>query len=59
MKNNQGVMSTLLTKKEWRKIYREWDKQRENATGPSDRNEIDAIFSREIDRLERTANDRL
>ena len=52
-------MSTLLTKKQLRKIYREWDKQRENATGPSDRNEIDAIFSREIDRLERTEHDRM
>jgi hypothetical protein len=52
-------MSTLLTKKQLRKIYREWDKQRENATGPSDRNEIDAIFSREIDRLERSEHDRV
>jgi len=52
-------MSTLLTKKEWRKIYREWDKQREKAIGPSDRNEIDAIFSREIDRLERAQDGRM
>ena len=53
-------MSTLLTKKQLRKIYREWDKQREKCqSGPSDRNEIDAIFSREIDRLERTEHDRV
>ena len=52
-------MSTLLTRKEKRKIYREWDKQREKAVGPSDRQEIDAIFSREIDRLERAEHDRV
>jgi len=52
-------MSTLLTKKQLRKIYREWDKQREKAVGPSDRQEIDAIFAREIDRLERAEHDRV
>ena len=41
-----------LTKKERRRIYREWDKQREKAVGDSDRSEIDAIFARELHRLE-------
>jgi hypothetical protein len=30
------------------KVYREWDRQRANAYGPSDLAEIDAIFSRAI-----------
>ena len=30
------------------KIYREWDRQRELAMGPSDLAEIDAIFSRHL-----------
>lgn len=29
-------------------IYREWDRQRSLATSPSDRAEIDAIFSRHL-----------
>jgi len=29
-------------------IYREWDKQRRNASGASDLAEIDAIFSRAL-----------
>ena len=52
-------MSTLLTKKQLRKIYKEWDKQREQAVGPSDRQEIDAIFAREIHRLEQDDNDHM
>ena len=52
-------MSTMLTKKQLRKIYREWDKQREKAVGPADRQEIDAIFSREIHRLEQAEHDRV
>ena len=52
-------MSTVLTKKQLRKIYREWDKQREQAVGVSDRNEIDAIFAREIHRLEQDEHDRV
>ena len=30
------------------KIYREWDRQRARAIGPSDLAEIDAIFSRHL-----------
>lgn len=30
------------------KIYREWDRQRSTAYGPSDLSEIDAIFSRHL-----------
>ena len=30
------------------KIYREWDRQRSRALGPSDLAEIDAIFSRQV-----------
>lgn len=30
------------------KMYREWDRMRANATGPSDLAEIDAIFSRQL-----------
>ena len=30
------------------KIYREWDRQRARALGPSDLAEIDAIFSRQV-----------
>ena len=33
---------------ERRQIHREWDRQRENALSPSDRAEIDAIFSRHL-----------
>jgi hypothetical protein len=29
-------------------IYREWDRQRARALSPSDREEIDAIFSRSL-----------
>ncbi len=29
-------------------IYREWDRQRARALSPSDREEIDAIFSRAL-----------
>lgn len=29
-------------------IYREWDRQRAQATSPSERSEIDAIFSRQV-----------
>jgi hypothetical protein len=32
------------------KIYREWDRQRASAYGPSDLAEIDAIFSRHLGR---------
>jgi hypothetical protein len=49
----------MLTRKEKRKIYREWDKQREKAVGVSDRQEIDAIFAREIHRLEQDEHDRV
>ena len=31
-----------------RQIYREWDRQRSRAMSPSDRAEIDAIFSRHL-----------
>ncbi len=31
-----------------RQIYREWDRQRNQAMGPSDLAEIDAIFSRNL-----------
>ncbi len=31
-----------------RQIHREWDRQRSNAMSPSERAEIDAIFSRNI-----------
>lgn len=31
-----------------RQIYREWDRQRHQAMGPSDLAEIDAIFSRSL-----------
>lgn len=31
-----------------RQIYREWDRQRTQAMGPSDLAEIDAIFSRNL-----------
>ncbi|MDI1290871.1 MAG: hypothetical protein PSX37_13100 [bacterium] len=31
-----------------RQIYREWDRQRSLAMSPSDRAEIDAIFSRHL-----------
>ena len=30
------------------KVYREWHRQRQNAVGPSDLAEIDAIFSRHL-----------
>jgi hypothetical protein len=33
-----------------RKIYREWDRQRSRAYGPNDLAEIDAIFSRALDK---------
>ena len=33
---------------EMEKIYKEWDKHRSGAHGPSDLAEIDAIFSRAI-----------
>lgn len=33
---------------ESQKIYREWDRQRAKALGPSDLAEIDAIFSRHL-----------
>jgi len=29
-------------------VYREWDRQRSKALGPSDLAEIDAIFSRQL-----------
>lgn len=53
----RGDVNMALTKKERRKIYREWDKQRERAVGVSDRSEIDAIFSRELHRLEQAKDD--
>jgi hypothetical protein len=31
-----------------RSLYREWDRQRQSALSPSDRSEIDAIFSRSL-----------
>ncbi|MCX6431674.1 MAG: hypothetical protein NTX29_02450 [Actinobacteria bacterium] len=31
-----------------RQIHREWDRQRSNAMSPSEREEIDAIFSRNL-----------
>ncbi|MDP4805436.1 MAG: hypothetical protein NWR45_10815 [Candidatus Nanopelagicales bacterium] len=31
-----------------RSMYREWDRQRQSALTPSDRSEIDAIFSRSL-----------
>lgn len=31
-----------------RQIHREWDRQRANAMSPSERAEIDAIFSRHL-----------
>ena len=31
-----------------RQIHREWDRQRANAMSPSEREEIDAIFSRNL-----------
>ena len=37
--------SEAATRKE---IYREWDRQRRKATGPTDLAEIDAIFSRAL-----------
>ena len=53
----RGDVNVALTNKERRKIYREWDKQREEAVGDSHRNEIDAIFSRELHRLEQATHD--
>jgi len=53
-----GIMKTLKrafenfftsrTTSETEKIYREWDRQRLRAVGPTDLAEIDAIFSRHL-----------
>lgn len=42
--------------KQIKALYREWDRQREKAApyGTSHMNEIDAIFSRQLDNLEKT-----
>lgn len=39
---------TSATLTETQKMYREWDRQRHNALGPSDLAEIDAIFARAL-----------
>jgi len=39
---------TSRTISETEKIYREWDRQRLRAVGPTDLAEIDAIFSRHL-----------
>ena len=42
--------------KQIKALYREWDRQREEASiyGSSHSNEIDAIFSRHLNNLEKT-----
>ncbi len=40
-----GVDQEMSTR---RQIHREWDRQRANAMSPSERAEIDAIFSRHL-----------
>jgi len=43
-------------KNQIKKAYKDWDRVRNNATGPSELREIDAIFTRELSRME-TAED--
>lgn len=51
MKAFTNVFARLINRDDnaqTRSIYREWDRQRRNALGPSDLAEIDAIFSRHL-----------
>jgi hypothetical protein len=50
MKTLKRAFENLFTNviSDTEKIYREWDRQRANAYGPSDLAEIDAIFSRHL-----------
>lgn len=42
----ENIFTNRTTKTE--NIYRQWDRMRANALGPSDLAEIDAIFSRQL-----------
>ncbi len=50
MRSIRGIFNPSLEesnqKKQRREFYRNWDKARASAIGPSDRLEIDAIFER-------------
>ena len=50
-----GVLENRRLRKALKKAYRAWDRERDDASkyGVSHVNDIDAIFSREIDRLEK------
>lgn len=50
MKTLKRAFENLFTNatSESEKIYREWDRQRARALGPSDLAEIDAIFARHL-----------
>ena len=50
MKTLKRAFENLFTNatSESEKIYREWDRQRSKALGPSDLAEIDAIFARHL-----------
>jgi len=45
MRSRQSLDTESASRKQ---IYREWDRQRSRAMSPSDRAEIDAIFSRHL-----------
>jgi hypothetical protein len=54
MKAFSRLFANLFTSpatSEMTKIYREWDRQRTKAIGPSDLAEIDAIFSRHLSQV--------
>jgi hypothetical protein len=51
MKKIKNVLSNIFTKSNNNEdIHREWSKQRSKAMGPSDLAEIDAIFSRSLEK---------